>query len=179
MTSTTARATLALVARRALFLDRDGTLIVDVGYPRDPDRVELIPGVSDALAELQKSWALVVISNQSGIGRGIITEQEAAAVHRQFVELFTRAGVSFAGCFYCPHAPDASCRCRKPAPGLIEDAATSLGLDVAASVMVGDKPSDLEAGRAAGCGRVVLFGPDDGSGSTRAESWADIVALLR
>lgn len=139
------------VARRALFLDRDGTLIVDVGYPNDPAEVELIPGAADALRELQSSWTLVVISNQSGIARGIITDTEAAAVHAQFTSLFAADGVTFAGSYYCPHGPDAGCRCRKPAPGLLLDAARELDLDLAASIMIGDKPSDLEAGRAAGC----------------------------
>lgn len=160
------------MSRRALFLDRDGTLIVDVGYPRDPERVTPIPGVAEALRELQKSWALVVISNQSGIGRGRITEAEAAAVHARFVELFEQAGVRFAGSYYCPHAPDAACRCRKPMPGMIQDAAREHDLDLAASVMIGDKPSDLEAGRAAGCSRGVLLAADLGD-------WSEIVHLLR
>jgi len=137
--------------RRALFLDRDGTLITDVGYPRDPDQVEIIAGAIEALRVLQRDWALVVISNQSGIGRGLITEAEARAVHERFLAQFAAAGVAFAGSYYCPHAPDAACRCRKPAPGLLHDAARDLDLDLAASVMIGDKPSDLEAGRAAGC----------------------------
>lgn len=158
------------MARRALFLDRDGTLIVDVGYPREPERVERIPGAAEALAELQKSWALVVISNQSGIGRGRITEAEAAAVHERFVHLFADAGVTFAGSYYCPHAPDAACRCRKPLPGMLQDAVAALDIDVAASVMIGDKVSDLEAGRAAGCGRVILLAPDD--------HWSDIARAL-
>jgi histidinol-phosphate phosphatase family protein len=155
------------VARPALFLDRDGTLIVDVGYPRDPALVELVPGAAEALRELQRDRALVVISNQSGIARGKITPAEAAAVHARFVEVFANEGVTFAGFYYCPHGPDDGCPCRKPAPGLIEDAARELGLDVAASVMIGDKPSDLEAGRAAGCGRVMQLG-----------RWSEIVQLL-
>ena len=145
---------------RALFLDRDGTLIVDVGYPRDPALVEPLPGAIDALRELQQTFALVIISNQSGLGRGLITEAEAAAVHARVVAVFAAGGVSFAGAFYCPHAPDAGCRCRKPAPGLLHDAARELGLDLAHSIMIGDKPSDLEAGRAAGCEHVLRFGPD-------------------
>jgi histidinol-phosphate phosphatase family protein len=158
------------MARKALFLDRDGTLIVDVGYPRDPECVVLLEGAAEALRELQKSWALIVISNQSGLGRGIITAEQAAAVHERFVALFARAGVWFHGVYYCRHAPEASCRCRKPAPGLIEEAANDLGIDVSASVMIGDKPSDLEAGRAAGCGRVIAFDPG---------GWSRIVDLLR
>ena len=145
---------------RALFLDRDGTLIVDVGYPRDPALVEPLPGAIDALRELQQTFALVIISNQSGLGRGLITEAEAAAVHDRVVAVFAAGGVSFAGAFYCPHAPDAGCRCRKPAPGLLHDAARELGLDLAHSIMIGDKPSDLEAGRAAGCEHVLRFGSE-------------------
>ena len=138
------------MSRPALFLDRDGTLIVDVGYPRDPALVEPLPGAIDALRELQRTYALVIISNQSGIARGRITEAEAAAVHARTVELFAAGGVTFAGAYYCAHGPDEACRCRKPAPGLLLDAARELELDLATSIMIGDKPSDLEAGTAAG-----------------------------
>lgn len=156
---------------RALFLDRDGTLIVDVGYPRDPALVEALPGAIEALRELQRTWQLVIISNQSGIGRGRITQAEADAVHARTLELFRLAGVTFAGAYYCPHAPEAGCRCRKPAPGMLEDAAAALGLDLASSAMVGDKPSDVEAGRAAGVPRLVQLGRD-------AHDWAAVQALL-
>lgn len=169
------------MARRALFLDRDGTLIVDVGYPKDPALVEPLPGAADALRALQNEWALVVISNQSGLGRGLITEREAAAVHDRFVAVFAAAGVRFAGCYYCPHAPGDGCACRKPAPGLLADAARELGLDLARSVMIGDKPSDLEAGRAAGCAHVVRLGPDaDGAvASARIDEWSEVMGVLR
>lgn len=143
--------------RPALFLDRDGTLIVDVGYPRDPALVDPLPGAIDALRELQQRYALVIISNQSGIARGRITPAEAAAVHARTVELFAAGGVTFAGAYYCPHGPDEACRCRKPAPGLLLDAARELDLDLAASIMIGDKPSDLEAGQAAGCAHVLAM----------------------
>ena len=155
------------MARRALFLDRDGTLIVDVGYPRDPALVQPIEGAIDALRVLQRDHTLVVISNQSGIARGRITPAEAAAVHDRFVAMFAAAGVTFAGAYYCPHGPDDGCRCRKPAPGLLEDAARELGLDLARSIMIGDKPSDLEAGRAAGCALVVPFG-----------DWAEVLRVV-
>ena len=155
-----------MTTRPALFLDRDGTLIVDTGYPRNPALVEPLPGAIDALRDLQRSYALVIISNQSGIARGKITPAEAAAVHARVVELFTAAGVTFAGSYYCPHGPDDGCRCRKPAPGMLLDAARELDLDLAASVMIGDKPSDVEAGQAAGCGRALLF--DDWSSLARS-----------
>lgn len=141
----------------ALFLDRDGTLIVDVGYPRDPALVEPLPGAIEALRDLQQRFALVIISNQSGIARGKITNAEAAAVHARVLEVFAAGGVTFHGAYYCPHAPDAGCRCRKPQPGLLLDAARDLSLDLDRSVMIGDKPSDVEAGLAARCGRSLLF----------------------
>lgn len=166
--------------RRALLIDRDGTLIVDVGYPRDPARVELLPGALAALVELQRSFALVIISNQSGLGRGLFSEAEARAVHDRVIELFARGGVEFAGAYYCPHAPEAGCACRKPAPGLLVDAARELGLDLARSIMVGDKPSDVAAGVAAGC-HTVRFGPDvDGAdGARRCDDWDAVAQFAR
>lgn len=167
--------------RRPLFLDRDGTLIVDVGYPRDPADVEPLPGAIDALRELQRSFALVIVSNQSGIGRSLVAEAEARAVHDRVIDVFGRGGVSFAGAYYCPHAPDAGCACRKPAPGMLLDAARDLGLDLAGSIMLGDKASDIAAGRAAGCRHVVRFGPDvDGAdGTQRCDDWPAVVQLVR
>lgn len=166
--------------KRALFLDRDGTLIVDVGYPRDPALVEPLPGAIEALRALQRDYALVIISNQSGIARGRITEAEAAAVHARVVDVFAAGGVAFAGAYYCPHGPDAGCQCRKPAPGLVLDAARELGLDLARSVMIGDKDSDVEAGQAAGCGRAIRFGADGASAGVRerAGDWPALVAIL-
>ncbi len=155
------------MSRRALFLDRDGTLIVDTGYPRDPALVRLIEGAGPALAQLQHQWALVVISNQSGLGRGLITEAEAVSVHDRFIELFNEQSVKFSGAYYCPHAPTDGCRCRKPAPGLLHDAASELDLDVSQSIMIGDKQSDIEAGLAAGCAAGILF-----------TSWDDVLESL-
>jgi D-glycero-D-manno-heptose 1,7-bisphosphate phosphatase len=173
-----------MTGRRALFVDRDGTLIVDVGYPRDPAQVEPLPGALDALRALQADFALVIVSNQSGVARGLITPAEARAVHARVVERFGQAGVAFAGAYYCPHAPGAGCACRKPAPGLLHDAARELGLDLAGSIMLGDKPSDVAAGRAAGCQHALRFGPadpadpadrDDGP---RCADWPAVTAFL-
>jgi D-glycero-D-manno-heptose 1,7-bisphosphate phosphatase len=168
------------VTRPALFLDRDGTLIDDVGYPKDPLLVHVIDGAAEALAELQRDFALVVISNQSGIARGLVTSAQAKAVHDRFVRLFADAGVTFAGVYYCPHAPDDGCRCRKPAPGLLLDAARELDLDLTRSIMIGDKTSDLEAGRAAGCARVVRFGPevDVAEATARCDDWEAVARCV-
>ena len=156
--------------RPALFLDRDGTLIEDVGYPRDPRRVYLIPGAAEALVRLgQLGLATVIISNQSGVSRGILTQAEAEAVHAEVARQFAALGVSFAGAYYCYHAPEDGCPCRKPAPGLLLRAAADLGLDLARSFMVGDKAIDVEAAAAAGC-RGVRFGD--------AAGWGDIVRRI-
>jgi D-glycero-D-manno-heptose 1,7-bisphosphate phosphatase len=151
----------------ALFLDRDGTLIVDTGYPRDPELVEVLPGAIEALRELQRDYPLVIISSQSGIARGLITETQARAVHERVIEVFAEGGVTFAGAYYCKHLPDAGCPCRKPSPGLFHDAARDLGLDLSASIMIGDKASDVEAGHAAGCARSIQF-----------DSWAGIESAI-
>jgi histidinol-phosphate phosphatase family protein len=168
------------VSRRALFLDRDGTLIVDVVYPRDPALVQMIPGAAAVLRELQRDWLLVVVSNQSGIGRGLITPSQANAVHDRFVSAYAAAGVAFAGFYYCPHAPDAGCACRKPMPGLLLSATEELDLDLGSSAMIGDKASDVEAGRAAGVRALIRFGPavDDVPASARCGDWAGVRAHL-
>ncbi|HVE69582.1 MAG TPA: HAD family hydrolase [Solirubrobacteraceae bacterium] len=149
----------------AVLLDRDGTIIEDVGYPRDPEDVRLIDGAADGLARLRESgFRLVVASNQSGIGRGLITAAEARAVHERVVAERERHGVALDGARSCPHAPDAGCECRKPKPGLLLAAADELGLDLGASFMLGDRLSDVEAGRRAGC-RTVLLATDPPAGA--------------
>jgi histidinol-phosphate phosphatase family protein len=123
---------------------------------------------------------LVIVSNQSGIGRGMIAADEATAVHDRMVAWFAAAGVAFAGFYYCPHAPGAGCECRKPSPGLILDAALELDIDLAQSVMVGDRATDIEAGRAAGCAHLIRLGPDvDAVPCTRCDGWDAVLGVLR
>jgi histidinol-phosphate phosphatase family protein len=168
-------------AAPAIFLDRDGTLIEDVGYPRDPDRVRLVDGVAEALSSLADAgFRLIVVSNQSGVGSGLVHPQEAEAVHDRFVSEFEARGIALDGAKYCPHAPDAGCDCRKPAPGLLLAAADELGLNLKASFMIGDKDSDAEAGRRAGC-RIVLLARS-GAASVDADyvaaDWADAASFV-
>ena len=145
-----------------LFLDRDATLIRDTVYPRDPAAVELLPGAADAVGDLvRRGFTPAVVSNQSGVARGLITPAEAAAVDARFVELFAAASGVTLRCWYCFHGPADGCDCRKPKPGLLLRAARHYGHPIGPdSVTVGDKPGDLDAGRAAGCGRTVLFEGD-------------------
>lgn len=139
------------MTRRAAFLDRDGTIIVDRDYPGDPDAVELIPGAADAIRRLRDAgFAAVMVTNQSGIGRGLISEAAYRAVQGRMEEMLAAAGVRLDGVYYCPHAPEAACTCRKPATGLYLQAAQELGVDLAASVYVGDRMRDVLPGVALG-----------------------------
>jgi len=158
---------------RAVFLDRDGTLMADVGYPRHPDQVTLLPGAAEGLAACRDAgFRLAIISNQSGVGRGYFGADAVRAVHQRLLDLLAAEGVPIDDAQYCLHAPEDDCACRKPSPLMIERSARQLGVDLAASFMVGDKPSDVEAGRRAGC-RTILLSP----GTARSDgSTADFVA---
>jgi D-glycero-D-manno-heptose 1,7-bisphosphate phosphatase len=156
----------------AVFLDRDGTLIDDVGYISDPADVRLVPGAADALQALRDAgFRLVVASNQSGLGRGLVTQEEADAVHQRFVEELDRAGGQIDAAYYCPHAPEEGCDCRKPLPGLIIDAARELELDLKRSFMVGNSDVDVAAGKAAGCRAILL--------SDSSADWPEAVRRIR
>jgi histidinol-phosphate phosphatase family protein len=164
----------------AIFLDRDGTLIEDPGYLSDPELVRILPSVPEALIDLQHmGFALVVISNQSGIGRGKITAQQAAAVDARFQEAFRFAGIRFDGIYYCPHGPEDGCLCRKPAAGLFKQAIDDLNLCARDSFAIGDKLSDAEAGRRVGATGIVLRSSSSSVGFLTAESLSDMPAIVR
>ncbi|MFA5504194.1 MAG: HAD family hydrolase [Vulcanimicrobiota bacterium] len=139
------------MSRPWLLLDRDDTLLDDPGYLSDPEVIRFLPGAVEGLRHFhQQGWPLVVITNQSGIGRGYFGLAEVEAVHRRLTELLGKEGVVLAGIYLCPHAPGDGCGCRKPGPALALQASSELGLSLKSSVMVGDKESDLELGRAIG-----------------------------
>ncbi len=130
----------------AVFLDRDGTLIRDAHYPTDPEGVELLPGVPEALRTLRSlGYRLVIVTNQSGLARGRITPEQYRAVAARVERELERAGTSVDATRFCPHHPDYSgrCPCRKPGTGMHREAARELGLDLARSWYVGDKASDV------------------------------------
>lgn len=146
-----------MAQRRAVFLDRDGTLIENVEYLRDPKEVRLLPGAGEALALLQRrGFALVLVSNQSGIGRGLIHPADLDKVHRRLEECLQAYGVRLDGVYYCPHTPWEGCGCRKPQPGLLVQAAQQMDIDLGSSFLVGNADSDVAAGKAAGCRTVLL-----------------------
>jgi len=138
-------------ARGAVFLDRDGTIIVERHYLHDPAGVELLPGAAEGLRRMRAlGLPLIVISNQSGIGRGYFARRDVERVHGRLIELLEREGVAIDAFHICPHAPDTGCRCRKPETGLVLRAGSELGIDPRASFVIGDKPCDIDLGRAAG-----------------------------
>ncbi len=155
--------------KRAVFLDRDGTLNVDPGYLNHPEKLELIPGVPEALRKLKEAgYWLVVVSNQSGVGRGLIPLEMLPRIHDRMDEILRPQGAAIDEFSLCIHHPDAGCECRKPKPGLLLQAARRLGIDLSQSFMVGDKPVDVEAGRGAGVRGCVVVRTGEGKG-TEAE----------
>lgn len=167
----------AAAPRAAVIFDRDGTLMPDTGYPRDPRAVRLLPGAAEALRLLSRlELALVVTSNQSGVGRGIIRRSELEAVHASFLAALARCGVVLAGAFYCEHAPDARCSCRKPEPGLLLAAARTLDLDLGRSWMVGDRETDALAGMRAGCSSILVAARPPAASLPGVRVVADVLA---
>lgn len=142
----------------AVFLDRDGVINVDSGYVGDWDSFVFLPGVIEAMRSLcEAGYALVVVTNQSGIGRGFYTEEDFHVLTERMCMELSQHGVSIAGVYFCPHLPEATlphyrkiCECRKPRPGLIHRAVEELDIDLARSALVGDKDSDMEAALASG-----------------------------
>lgn len=148
----------------AAFLDRDGTLNVDVGYPDSLEKISLIPGAAEAVRRLNRAgYAVVVVSNQSGVARGYFDEARVQEINRGVAEMFAREGARIDGFYYCPHLPDAdvaryrkTCACRKPAPGMLQQAAREMQLDLSRSLIIGDKYSDIAAGKALGLQAVLV-----------------------
>lgn len=149
------------VFRRAAFLDRDGVINRDHGYVFRQQDFEFVDGVLGACARLSaRGFALVVVTNQSGIGRGMYAEADFTQLTEWMRAQFAAAGAPLAGVYYCPHRPEGECDCRKPAPGMLLRAARELRLDLSRSVLFGDKASDLQAAAAAGVPVRVLLGTD-------------------
>jgi D-glycero-D-manno-heptose 1,7-bisphosphate phosphatase len=141
----------------AVFLDRDGTIIHDGGYLKNPAQVRFLPGAGKALFHLSElGLSLVLVSNQSGIGGGKVTLEEAKAVHQQMLRQLAQFSVRLDAAYYCFHAPGDGCSCRKPAPGMLLLAAEKCNLDLTHSFLVGDKGTDIEAGLRAGCQTILL-----------------------
>lgn len=149
--------------KRAVFIDRDGTLNVEQDYLYRTEDCILIPGAVDAVRRLNEAgWLVVVVTNQSGVARGYYSEQQVALLHRHMADELARGGGQVDGWYYCPHHPSGQepynrqCDCRKPLPGMLLRAAYELEIDLSRSWMVGDKLVDVQAGLAAGCRAVLV-----------------------
>ena len=140
------------MAVRGVFLDKDGTLVENVPYNVDPARIRLAPGAAEAVARISAAgYRVIVVSNQPGVGLGFFAEHELERVQRHLAALLPMTAF-----YYCPHAPQAGCPCRKPQSGMLLQAAREHGVELAQSWMVGDILDDVEAGRRAGCRTVLV-----------------------
>ncbi|MBN1421684.1 MAG: HAD family hydrolase [Planctomycetes bacterium] len=152
--------------RRAVFLDRDGTITHEGDWGAKAKAPRMIPGAAEALRRLRDAgFLLFVVTNQSGVARGYYTEDDVRAYHRRMEEIFAEAGVRFEEIAYCPHMPEAGCACRKPGTRFLAEAAARHGIDLARSFIVGDQTTDVELGARNGCTTILVrtgFGGDDG-----------------
>jgi D-glycero-D-manno-heptose 1,7-bisphosphate phosphatase len=175
--------------REAVFLDRDGTLIEEVNYLSAPEQVRLIPGAAEAVRRVNDAGALVVVvTNQAGVARGYFPESRVTEVHARLSGLLAECGARIDAYYHCPHHPTegvgayrVACDCRKPRPGLLLTAARELGIDLARSWMIGDKPCDARAGEAAGCRTLLVrtgHGRDLPNDVNAVADVAEAVAML-
>lgn len=160
-----------MTLKRAVFVDRDGTINEESGYLFRKEECRFIPGAIEAIVQLHKAgFLVVVITNQSGIARGYYNEVDLEQLHVYMSDVIAAAGGKVAGWYHCPHHPDypgdaTQCDCRKPLPGMLHRAAHELGIDLDASWMIGDKIADIKAGFAAGCQAILV---KTGYGETEA-----------
>jgi D-glycero-D-manno-heptose 1,7-bisphosphate phosphatase len=174
--------------RRAVFIDRDGTISEEVGYVNHPSRYRVFPYAAEAIRQLREAgWLAILVTNQAGVARGYFTEDVITAVHTLLAAELERGGARLDAIYYCPHHPSvgeppyrADCDCRKPRPGLIRRAAANLDIDLAASWMIGDRYSDTELARNAGTrAALVLSGYGRGEWEYQRAAWRhqpDLVA---
>jgi D-glycero-D-manno-heptose 1,7-bisphosphate phosphatase len=146
---------------KVVILDRDGTMVIDRGYLDDPAGLEFLPGAAEGLRSLQsQGYRLVVITNQSGVGRGLFPIERVYAMNARLELMVEQAGHKLEQIYFCPHAPVIGCECRKPGLKLMMRAATELGFDPASAIVIGDKESDVEFGQRAGAVTMLIANPE-------------------
>jgi len=164
-------------SRKAIFLDRDDTLCKDVPYCRRPEDLHLLPGAGEAVSRLNKAgFAVVVITNQSGIGRGWLTEDTLKSIHEKMRKDLASFGAAVDGIYHCPHTPDEGCDCRKPKPTMVVRAVSEMGLDLKRSYTVGDRLLDVQLGRNSGTKAILVRAHTPSEELADAERLADHVS---
>jgi histidinol-phosphate phosphatase family protein len=156
---------------KVAFLDRDGTIIEERNFIESPDEIRFLPGSVQAIQMLRESgYKIVVISNQSGIGRGILTEKMVREVNDLFIRRLKEKDAPVDGLYFCPHHPDANCECRKPETGMVQKAAEELKLDLKNTVVIGDKSIDVKLGKNIGAKTILVV---TGYGKSEVNKLAD------
>jgi len=168
---------------RAVILDRDGTIIVDRGYLDDPAALALLPGAAAGLRALgARGHPLIIVSNQSGVGRGRLTLARMHEVNAALLAVLEAEGVHLAGVYCCTHRPEDDCACRKPRTRLVLEAAAAHGFDPAAAVVIGDKGCDIELGRRLGATTLLISADgrtSDGTPATPDHVVPDLLSAAR
>jgi D-glycero-D-manno-heptose 1,7-bisphosphate phosphatase len=157
---------LLIIMQRAVFLDRDGTIVEDIGYLHEREKIRFLPGAISAIKLLnQNHLNVIVITNQAGVARGFYTEETVTALHKYILDTLAEQDAVIDAFYYCPHHIEGivekyrkACYCRKPNPGMIEKAANDLNIDLKESFVIGDNIKDIEAGQRAGCRTILLAG---------------------
>lgn len=171
----------------AIFLDRDGTVNEEREYIASPDELCILPGSAEAIRLANDSgYKVVIITNQSAVARGLITEEDLRTIHERLREILSASGAHIDGIYYCPHHPDfgdspyrIECECRKPLPGMLRQAATDLDIDLSRSFMIGDRIIDLQTGNSAGSYSILVrtgYGSTDEPRLKQSGARADFVA---
>jgi D-glycero-D-manno-heptose 1,7-bisphosphate phosphatase len=162
--------------KKAIFLDRDGVINVDKGYVYKIDDFEFMKGIFDALLALQKAgYLLIIVTNQSGIGRGYFSEKAYKKLTDWMLGEFKKKDIFISKVYHCPHTPEEKCKCRKPMPGMLLRAIDEFNIDSNSSWMIGDKRSDMEAGKRAGVKKCLLVEHD---GVEKSQLLFDIIPLV-
>lgn len=163
-------------AKKTVFLDRDGTLIIDKIYLNDPDQIVYLPGVFEALGRLRDAgYQFIMVTNQSGVARGIVSLENLEEIHRRMRVAFAEHGIEFRAIYYAPYAVDSNHPLRKPAPGMLLKGAEECEADLKSSWMIGDRLSDVVAGHRAGCRSVLLTGVEQPDSAAAAEAQPEFV----
>lgn len=169
----------------AVLLDRDGVLVEDVHYLQEPSELRILAGVPEALRMLQDRYRIIIVTNQSGVARGLFTEDDLLSIHTELVHQLFSKGVLVDGIYFCPHLPEATvpayqveCECRKPGPGMLLRAAKDWNIDLARSFMVGDSPRDIEAAESAGV-KGIMVSQIDTTSSQPEDVAVDLLGAAR